>query len=62
MLIVLMLNIYLQVTKFRVNLCVNPEISYLERAGVMPQIVIIVFKVDSNFEIVFHNDVVNALP
>jgi len=28
----------------------------------MPQIVSIVTKLDSNFEIVFHNDVANTLP
>jgi len=30
--------------------------------NVVPQIVITVTKLDSNLEIVFHNDVVNALP
>jgi len=30
--------------------------------NVMPQIVIIITKLDSNLEIVFHNDVVNVLP
>jgi len=38
------------------------RVSYLGRAGVMPQIAIIVTKLDSLLEIVFHKDVANTLP
>jgi hypothetical protein len=38
------------------------EHNFIGWTNVMPQIVIIVTKLDPNLEAVFHNDVVNALP
>jgi len=38
------------------------KFSVLNFSNIMPQILIVVTKLDSNLEVVFHNDVSNALP